>query len=47
MENIKDEHGKHRDVEEDEFQKKVANYLKARPVDPDDKSWRATRTRFR
>ncbi|WIA17922.1 hypothetical protein OEZ85_009416 [Tetradesmus obliquus] len=47
MENIKDEKGRHRDVEEDAFQKKVAAYLSARPVDPDDKSFKARRTRFR
>ncbi|KAF6263080.1 phosphate transporter [Scenedesmus sp. NREL 46B-D3] len=43
----KDENGRHRDVEEDEFQKRVANYLKPRHVDPEDKSFRAYRTRFR
>eukprot|EP00882_Tetradesmus_deserticola_P017252 GHRQ01018475.1.p2 GENE.GHRQ01018475.1~~GHRQ01018475.1.p2 ORF type:complete len:219 (+),score=51.75 GHRQ01018475.1:3-659(+) len=47
LEGMKDEHGKHRGVEEDEFQKKVANYLKPRAVDPEDKSFRAYRTRFR
>jgi hypothetical protein len=47
MEASKDEHGRHRDVEEDEFQKRVANYLKAKPVDPEDKSFKAYRTRFR
>uniref|UniRef100_A0A383W377 Phosphate transporter n=1 Tax=Tetradesmus obliquus TaxID=3088 RepID=A0A383W377_TETOB len=47
MENSKDEKGRHRDVEEDAFQKKVAAYLSARPVDPADKSFKARRTRFR
>lgn len=44
---LKDEHGKHLDVEEDAFQKFVDRKLQARPVDPDDKSFRAYLTRFR
>lgn len=47
MEASKDEKGRHRDVEEDAFQKKVAAYLSARPVAPEDKSFKAYRTRFR
>jgi hypothetical protein len=47
MEASKDDQGRHRDVEEDAFQKKVAAYLSARPVDPEDKSFKAYRTRFR
>ncbi|WIA38221.1 hypothetical protein OEZ86_001565 [Tetradesmus obliquus] len=39
--------GKHADVEEDAFQKKIAAKLQAKPVDPEDKSFKASCTRFR
>jgi hypothetical protein len=39
--------GKFRDVEEDEFQKKVDRALSAKEVDPNDKSFMAYLTRFR
>lgn len=39
--------GKFKDVEEDDFQKKVTNMLAAKEVDPNDKSIGAYLTRFR
>jgi hypothetical protein len=43
----KDGMGKHADVEEDEFQKKVGKMLQAKHVDAEDKSIKAYLTRFR